>query len=75
MNNNNINKQNKVHLFKDYSNKNLKFFLRNGPAIFIYSKKKLKTNIYEGKSLKYIMSERESLDLNVYSDLKKIKKN
>jgi CMP-N-acetylneuraminic acid synthetase len=60
--------------YKDYSNKNLNFFLRNGPAIFIYSKKKLKTNIYEGKSLKYIMSERVSLDLNVYADLKKIKK-
>jgi CMP-N-acetylneuraminic acid synthetase len=61
--------------YKNYYSKKINFFLRNGPAIFIYTKKKLKNNIYEGKSLKYIMSEKESLDLNEYSDLKKIKKN
>jgi CMP-N,N'-diacetyllegionaminic acid synthase len=61
--------------YKNYHNKKINFFLRNGPAIFIYTNKKLKNNIYEGESLKYIMSEKESLDLNEYSDLKKIKKN
>lgn len=58
--------------YKNYHSKNFFFFLRNGPAIFIYKKKKLKSNLYEGNSLKYVMSEKESLDLNVYSDLKKI---
>lgn len=59
--------------YVDYHNKKSIFFIRNGPAIFIYKKKKLKTNIYQGRSLKYSMSEKSSLDLNVYSDVKKIR--
>lgn len=58
--------------YKNYNNSKKKYFLRNGPAIFIYSKKKLNNNIYAGKSTKFLMSEKSSLDLNVYSDIRKI---
>lgn len=68
-------KNNLINQLKGYENYHLKqndFFVRNGPAIFIYSKKKLSTNIYEGKSLKYLMSEKSSLDINEYSDLEEL---
>ena len=58
--------------YENYHDKNKSFYLRNGPAIFIYKKKKLNSNIYAGKSLKYVMSQRSSVDINIYSDIKKI---
>lgn len=58
--------------YENYHAKKINLFARNGPAVFIYSKRKLKNNIYQGKSLKYLMSEKSSLDLNFYSDIKKI---
>ena len=70
-------KNNSISQLRGHENYYLKqgnFFVRNGPAIFIYSKKKLSSNIYKGKSLKYLMSEKSSLDINEYSDLKELLK-
>lgn len=59
--------------YKNYHKQKSSYFLRNGPAIFIYKKKMLGSNIYAGNSLMYLMSEEASLDINTFSDLKKIK--
>ncbi len=58
--------------FYSYESNDRNFYVRNGPAIFIYTKKKLNSNIYAGKSLMYLMSEKCSLDINEYEDLKKL---
>jgi CMP-N-acetylneuraminic acid synthetase len=51
------------------SKKNL--YLRNGPAIFIFKINSLKRNLYDMKLLNYVMSEKNSLDINNRNDLKK----
>ena len=58
--------------FYSYESNDRNFYVRNGPAIFIYTKKKLNSNIYAGKSSMYLMSEKCSLDINEYEDLKKL---
>lgn len=65
---NNLIKQ--LNGYKNYDSKKNFFYVRNGPAIFIYSKTKLSPNIYKGKSSMYLMSDKSSLDINEYEDLK-----
>jgi CMP-N,N'-diacetyllegionaminic acid synthase len=77
----NINKKNypdkfmykrKGYLIKIRKNKikNKKtYFLRNGPAIFIFKIKSLKRKLYDIKLLNYNMSKKKSLDINYPEDL------
>ena len=51
-----------------------KTFARNGASIYITRFKNINKFIWGGKILPYMMSENDSLDLDDYSDLKKIKK-
>lgn len=69
----------KKKYLKTISKKNIKnnnqIYLRNGPAILILKIKSIKKNLYNNKLINYEMSENRSLDLNTFSDLKKLRKN
>ena len=59
--------------YKNYHKSN-SYFLRNGPAIFIYKKAFLKSNIYDGLSSKFLMCQKNSIDINTPKDLLDLKK-
>ena len=48
--------------------------LRNGPALMIMKKDKIKKNLLSGKILDFKMSRKKSIDINIYKDFDDAKK-
>ena len=60
-----------VEIKKSKLKKKKKYFLRNGPAIFIFKIKSLKKKLYDIKLINYSMSKKKSLDINYPEDIAK----
>lgn len=55
-------------------NKQLKYYIRNGPAILITKISRINKYLIGGKTLNFVMPENRSIDINYLKDFKKVLK-